>query len=72
MGLEQFLANRDFEAIRSMGHRFKGSGGSFGFEQISRLGATLEELAKEADTEGIRRAEAELSDYLQRVEFNHG
>jgi HPt (histidine-containing phosphotransfer) domain-containing protein len=39
------LARGDFDTIRSIGHNMKGTGGSFGLPQISRLGADLEQAA---------------------------
>ena len=38
------LTRRDLEDIRSLGHRLKGSGGSYGFHHISELGETIQYL----------------------------
>jgi len=38
------LARKDLEGIRELGHRLKGSGGSYGFDDISELGETIQNL----------------------------
>lgn len=62
------LANADFEAIRAAAHAMKGAGGGYGFAEISRLGAALEEGARQRDAAAIAALVARLEDYLGRVE----
>jgi hypothetical protein len=57
-----------FEPIRIMGHGLKGSGGSFGFMDITRIGGTLEEAAQRQDRDAILAATAELEEFLGRVQ----
>lgn len=38
------LARRDLVGIRELGHRLKGSGGSYGLHQISELAETIQYL----------------------------
>jgi hypothetical protein len=45
----------------------KGSGGSFGFDEISAIGEALEISALVADADGIRSAVGRLERYLARV-----
>lgn len=56
-----------FGEIRTMGHRMKGAGGSFGFDGISEIGKAIEEAALATDKETIINAVLRLSDYLERV-----
>ena len=65
--VENALASGDFATIRMLGHSMKGSGGSYGFEVISRIGRELELAAREQDGGAIRQALTELVDYLSRV-----
>lgn len=78
-----FLANRhkdvvslldavdhgDFEAARILGHSMKGSGGGYGFDGITDIGAEIETAAKRNDSEAIRSQVKALSRYLTRVEI---
>jgi HPt (histidine-containing phosphotransfer) domain-containing protein len=66
------LASADFEAIRVVAHGMKGSGGGYGFPEVSRLGATLEEGARQRDTAAITALTASLEEYLGRIEVKYG
>ncbi len=61
------LAASDFERLAVLGHNIKGSGGAYGFPEISRIGAALEHSAKRADAQGAGAQLAELEDYLSRI-----
>lgn len=61
------LEQEDFETIRSLGHKMKGSGGGYGFDAITEIGRTLEDAAKQSQEEVIREQTALLQDYLLKV-----
>jgi HPt (histidine-containing phosphotransfer) domain-containing protein len=65
--LETALAAGDLISISKIGHQIKGSGGSYGFDQISRLGATIEKAANKGDLVTAGIALCDLRDYLDRV-----
>jgi HPt (histidine-containing phosphotransfer) domain-containing protein len=65
------LARADFEAIRAAAHAMKGAGGGYGFPEISRLGAALEDGAQQSDAMAIRRLIASLEQYLGRIEVTY-
>ena len=56
-----------FSEIRTLGHRMKGTGGSYGFDDISEIGENIENSALAADKEAIINSVLRLSDYLKRV-----
>ncbi len=58
----------DFETVRYLGHQIGGSGGMFGFQAISDIGAAIEQAAESVDTDASRKWVGELSIYLDRVE----
>jgi len=62
------LAQGDYEAIRSIGHKLKGSGGGYGFDQITEIGRSMEDAAKIGHGEEILRQTETLKSYLERVE----
>jgi CheY-like chemotaxis protein/anti-sigma regulatory factor (Ser/Thr protein kinase) len=66
----ELLAIPDFARLTRLGHNLKGSGGGYGFPELTRLGAAVEHLAKEKDGEGIRTTLTELSTYLDRVQLS--
>jgi len=67
--IQTFLAQGDYEAIRSIGHKMKGSGGGYGFDEITNIGRTIEEAAKIGHREEIHKQTEALKIYLERVEI---
>ena len=62
------LDQADFETVIILGHNMRGSGGGFGFQAITEIGAGLEQAADLADLGTSRKWAKELSDYLDRVD----
>ena len=62
----------DFETSRIPGHSMKGSGGGYGFDRITELGAALEQASKEQNAAALTALTDELSDYLARLEVVYG
>ena len=69
--MQAALERGDFETIRLLGHSMKGSGGGYGFDAVTDIGAALEQAAKDADREEMRRQIGELSTYLDQVEVTY-
>lgn len=65
--ISNLLEMDSFREIRSLGHRMKGAGGSYGFDDISAIGEVIEEAALSADNKAISSAVLQLSNYLERV-----
>jgi PAS domain S-box-containing protein len=59
----------DFETVTILGHNMKGSGGAYGFQAVTDIGAGLEQAAESADTDASRKWVGELSSYLDRIEI---
>jgi PAS domain S-box-containing protein len=62
----------DLETVTILGHQMSGSGGMFGFQEITDIGAALEQAAQNADIETSRKWVSELSSYLDRVDTISG
>jgi PAS domain S-box-containing protein len=58
----------DFATVKSLGHQMTGSGGMFGFQAITDIGAAIEQAADSVDSDGSRKWVRELSSYLDRAE----
>jgi len=63
------IQNGDFEVIAYAGHRMRGTGRGYGFDQISLLGAALEDAAEKNDILTITAKLADLSRYLEHVQI---
>ncbi len=69
--IEKILAaldKSDLETIRILGHDMKGSGGGYGFDAITDIGALLEKSARNGDTGGVSLGIERLDAYLNQVE----
>ncbi len=66
--LPEALERGDFDNLKVLGHRMKGSGAGYGFNGITDIGRSVETAAKERDVEGVRSAIDELASYLDRIE----
>ena len=64
------LERNEFETIQYIAHNMQGSGGSFGFADLSAIGGALEDAAREHVRPEIERQLRRLEDYLARVELS--
>lgn len=58
------LAARDFDPITACGHRLKGSGASYGFDEVTAIGAVLETAGEAEDERAIGQAIRRLEEFL--------
>jgi signal transduction histidine kinase/CheY-like chemotaxis protein/HPt (histidine-containing phosphotransfer) domain-containing protein len=62
------VAKADYDLLRRMGHKIKGSGGSYGLDQLYKIGGQLESSAQEQDMPAIKNEISSLADFLARIE----
>ncbi len=65
--LREAVASGDFEAVARSGHNLYGSGGAYGLDEISRLGADLEQAGKACAAERARQIIDDLENFIRRV-----
>jgi CheY-like chemotaxis protein len=63
--MADLLAARDFEALQIAGHSLKGSGGCFGFSELTQLGRALEDYAQASDAASCGEQLDRLKDFLE-------
>jgi HPt (histidine-containing phosphotransfer) domain-containing protein len=63
------LAVSDFKSLAVLGHNLKGTGAPYGFPELTRIGAALEDSAKQTDPGALSTQLAELKHYLGQVEL---
>ena len=66
------LQEGDFEQITILGHNLRGSGGGFGFQEITDIGAGLERAAGDLSVEAVPGWIERLSRYLDAVDSGQG
>ena len=65
---QQALEKDNFDAIALLGHSMKGSGGGYGFNDLSTIGRAIEKAAKNRDKESVRQSIIDLTDFLKKLE----
>lgn len=66
--IRERLEHGNFNDIQTIGHMMKGSGESYGFDQITLIGKNIERAAKEKSADAVRKAVDDLSEFLERLE----
>ncbi len=65
---QQLLDEGDFDKIFHLGHSMKGSGGGYGFNDLTSIGRAIEKAAKNRDKESVRKSIIDLTDFLEKLE----
>ena len=66
--LRDALSRNDFDAIMHLAHKFKGSGGGYGFTRLSELGREIEKTSRAQDVPSTQKIIADLEYYLNHIE----
>ncbi|OEU66800.1 MAG: histidine phosphotransferase [Desulfovibrio sp. S3730MH75] len=69
--LETAVQDQDFDQIRMLGHKLKGTGAAYGFEELTRLGNIIEDQAVEKIMENVPESTAQVRNYLENVEIEY-
>ncbi len=65
--LKTSLSAGELDKIRITGHSMKGTGGGYGFDDLSQIGAELEKAALAGDADEISALVDRLERYLENV-----
>ena len=59
------LAQSNLDEIRIVGHNLKGSGGAYGFPELSVIGLAIETAAKSGDQQALQAGIEEFATFLR-------
>jgi len=62
--VQESMDTATMESLRTFGHNIKGSGGMYGFDRVTELGAKIETAANEDKLEDIKSFFKDLNDFL--------
>lgn len=71
MTMREALTGNDFETVGSVAHGMKGVGGSYGFDRITELAATIEQAAKSTDATTITQQLHVLERYVNDIQITY-
>jgi HPt (histidine-containing phosphotransfer) domain-containing protein len=63
------MAQQNYSSIEVAGHKMKGSGSGYGFDEITAIGRVLEQAAKNQNAATIRRAVSDLREYIRKIDI---
>ena len=66
--LARAAKSRDAKTVRLLGHRMKGDGGGYGFQEISEIGEALEQAAIREDWKVVAEKTEALTAFLAQVD----
>ena len=63
--IKENISSITFDSLRTFGHNIKGSGGMYGFSEITEMGATIESAAKDENMDQIKSTLGKLETFLE-------
>jgi HPt (histidine-containing phosphotransfer) domain-containing protein len=66
MRLKAALEASEWNSVRVLGHNLKGSGGAYGFPELTEIGASIETSAKEQNSSAAREGIDRLTHFLNQ------
>jgi HPt (histidine-containing phosphotransfer) domain-containing protein len=66
--IKKLVLDKNFEELRSVGHKLKGTAGSYGFMGLSKIGAEIEDAAKVSNIEVLKKLSLEYENHMKQVE----
>ena len=65
------LAQHDFDSIRNMAHKMKGTGSGYGFPVLTELGGVMEKAALNKDATHLRESLRRLEVYIESIDLKY-
>ena len=63
--IRENIQSTTFDSLRTFGHNIKGSGGMYGFNEITEMGATIESAAKDENMDQIKSNYDNLENFIK-------
>jgi len=63
--IRENIQSTTFDSLRTFGHNIKGSGGMYGFNEITEMGAIIESAAKDENMDQIKSNFDKLETFLK-------
>ncbi len=68
---KKFMEDSDFTSIQKLGHKLRGSAGSYGFPILSEAGKELEEGARDKDFQRVKKAISLYETVMARIKVRY-
>jgi HPt (histidine-containing phosphotransfer) domain-containing protein len=67
--IKKLVIANNFEELKSVGHKIKGTAGSYGFMDLSKIGAMIEEAADAKNIEELGKLSSEYEYHIKQIEI---
>ncbi|KAB8029066.1 Hpt domain-containing protein [Fluviispira multicolorata] len=67
--IQKALEDGDYSLVESLGHKLKGTCGSYGFKDLSEIGKKIEDAAKVRKEETIIKLIEKIENYLANIDI---
>jgi len=67
--LQDAIDRLDYDFVAVYSHRMKGSGGAYGFPQLTEIAASMEDAARARNGDAMRNGAAALDGHLKSIEL---
>ncbi len=68
--IKKLVEDKNFEELKSSGHKIKGTSGSYGFMDLSKIGARIEEAANAKNLDELKKLAVEYENHMKELEVN--
>lgn len=65
------LAREDFDSIKSLAHKMRGTGAGYGFPMLTEFGGTIEQAAKSRDAAQVRESLSRFAAYVRNIDLKY-
>ena len=69
--LKNFFAEKNYEELKSIGHKVKGTSGSYEFMELSEIGEKIESSAGEKDDDSLAKLIQEYQEHVDQIEIEY-
>lgn len=69
--LKKFVEHQDFASLKVVAHRLAGNAGSYGLDELSRIGAQMEADSLKGDLRSIAKYVQDIETYLANLTFEY-
>ena len=69
--LKEYIENKDFAALKKLGHKVSGSSGGYGFSELGKIAKEIELAANDQDEAKLNDLISRFINYVHSVEVEY-
>ena len=69
--MEKSLTENNYKEIESIGHKLSGSAGSYGFDELGKIGKDIEKACKDDNKTLVKSLFAKYKQYIEGINISY-